>query len=43
MMAVEVQIWQMREALHAMGYRWEYLEKVSDERIRDIYYSEYES
>lgn len=37
------QIYEMRIALHDAGYRWEYLEKVSDERIRSLYASEYQS
>lgn len=37
------QICEMRKALHEMGYRNEYLERISDERIRELYNSEYQS
>ena len=36
-------ICDMREALHSMGYRNEYLERLTDDRIRDLYESEYQS
>ena len=36
-------ICEMREALHRMGYREEYLERISDERVRLLYESEYQS
>jgi len=40
---MKARICEMREALHQMGYRTEYLERLSDERIRDLYDSEYQS
>lgn len=42
-MSTPVRICDMREALHQMGYRESYLERLSDERIRDLYESEYQS